>query len=87
MTAHLPYRKALVALAGVLGQALTLGMLHGTAANVAQLALAALTALGVYGVSNTEPADDGGEADLGLLLLVGCFVGVVLLLFGVRFDG
>lgn len=45
-------RKALIAVVGLVGQAVALGLLHGTALHVAQLVLAAGTALGVYGVPN-----------------------------------
>ena len=47
-------RKALVATAGLVGQLLALGLLHGTAEQAAQVVLAAATALGVYGVRNAS---------------------------------
>lgn len=49
------YRKALVAIAGVVAQAVALGVLNGTVLHWANVLLAVLTALGVYGVAN-EPA-------------------------------
>jgi hypothetical protein len=45
-------RKALVALGGALGEALSLGVLHGTVQSVAVVVLGALTALGVYHAPN-----------------------------------
>ena len=46
-------RKAVVALAAVAGEAVTLGLLHGTAQNVALLVIAGAGALGVYAIPNT----------------------------------
>ena len=46
---------------------------------------------GAYGLTfhlpyvSTKPTDERGAADVTLALLVGTFVGVVLLLFGIRF--
>lgn len=45
-------RKTAVAVAGLVGQLLALGLLHGTAEHVAQVVLAVATAAGVYGVTN-----------------------------------
>lgn len=84
--AHLAaYRKGVIALTGALGQAVSLGMLHGTAQNVAQLVLAALTALGVYGVANAQPTDVGtdgeaGAVEIGLLGLLLIIILIVLIL-------
>lgn len=49
-------RKAGVALVAVAGEALALGLLHGTAQNVAQLVIAAAAAIGVYAVPNKTGA-------------------------------
>ena len=46
-------RKAAVAVAA---EALALGLLHGTAQNIAQLIIAAAGAVGVYAVPNTPKA-------------------------------
>lgn len=46
------YRKALVALAGVLAQVIAVGVLDGQALHWANVALAVLTAAGVYQVPN-----------------------------------
>lgn len=48
-------RKAIVGVAGVAGQLLALGVLHGTAQHVAQVVVAVATAAGVYGVGNRRP--------------------------------
>ena len=45
-------RKAAVAVVAVAAEALALGLLHGTAQNIAQLVIAAATAVGVYVVPN-----------------------------------
>ena len=45
-------RKALVAVAAVAAEAISLGVLHGTAQNIAQLVIAAAGAIGVYAVPN-----------------------------------
>jgi hypothetical protein len=45
-------RKALVAVVAVAGEAVALGLLHGTAQNVALLIIAGGGALGVYAVPN-----------------------------------
>ena len=45
-------RKALVAVLGVLGQVIALGILHGTALHDVQVVVAALTAVSVYLVPN-----------------------------------
>lgn len=44
--------------------------------------------LGLTAASNVEPSPpaDQGQADVGLLLLVLTFIGVVLLLFGIQLD-
>lgn len=47
------YRKLIVALVGVVAQAVNLGLLHGTAESWATIVLAAATALGVYTAPNT----------------------------------
>ena len=47
-------RKALVAVVAVAGEALTLGLLHGTVQNIAQLVIAAAGAIGVYAVPNAR---------------------------------
>ena len=47
-------RKAAVAAVAVIGEALVLGLLHGTAQNIAQLVIAAAGAFGVYAIRN-EP--------------------------------
>lgn len=47
------FRKAQVALAGVVGQVVAAGVLHGTAQAWAQIVLAVVTAAGVYAVPNT----------------------------------
>ena len=47
-------RKATVAAVAVIGEALVLGLLHGTAQNIAQLVIAAAGAFGVYAIRN-EP--------------------------------
>jgi hypothetical protein len=49
-------RKAAVAVGGVVGQAVALGVLHGDALHWAQIVLAALTAVGVYQVPNSPAA-------------------------------
>jgi hypothetical protein len=49
-------RKFLVAVAGVAGQLVAVGLIHGQALHWTQVVLAAVTALGVYGVSNATPA-------------------------------
>ena len=75
------YRKALVALAGGLAYVANLGVLHGTAQVIVGAVLAALTAAGVYGVRNADPAaepGDQGAIDLGLIVSI--IVGVVLAL-------
>lgn len=51
-------RKGLTAAAGLVGQAIEINVLHGTALHWAQLALAAATTLGVYRVSNVDLPDD-----------------------------
>ena len=53
------YRKFLVALAGVLGQVVALGLVHGVALHWTQVALSALTALGVVATPNA--ADDSEQ--------------------------
>ena len=45
-------RKTLAAVAGVAAEAVALGILHGTALNVAQLIIAGATAAGVFVVPN-----------------------------------
>jgi len=50
-------RKGLAAVAGVAAEAVALGVLHGATLNIAQLIIAAATAVGVYAVPNApEPA-------------------------------
>jgi hypothetical protein len=49
------YRKALVALGGLVVQIIPALSLHGTAEKVAAIVLAALTALGVHAVPNDAP--------------------------------
>lgn len=49
------FRKGIVAVAGLLGQVIALGVLHGTALHWAQVALAAVTALGVVLATNDDP--------------------------------
>lgn len=49
-------RKALVVVVAVAGQAVTLGLLHGTAQNVALLLITGAAAVGVYAVPNTPKA-------------------------------
>jgi hypothetical protein len=51
------------------------------------IAAIVLGAFATWRVPNQDAAatDERGAADVGLMLLVGCFVGIVLLLFGVRF--
>jgi hypothetical protein len=49
-------RKAAVAVVAVAGEALALGLLHGTAQSIAQLVIAAAGAVGVYVVPNAKPA-------------------------------
>lgn len=61
MTVNMPAalaeaRKALVAVVGALGQALALGLLHGSAEHYASVAIAVATALGVHVVPNAAPA-------------------------------
>lgn len=48
-----PYRKFLVALAGLLGQIVSVGLMSGNVQHYATIALAILTALGVHQVENT----------------------------------
>lgn len=48
-------RKALVAVIGGLAEMVSLGLLHGTAENVALVIIAAATAGGVFGVGNADP--------------------------------
>lgn len=48
-------RKAVVALAGLAGQALAAGLVHGTAAKDLALGLAFATFAGIYAVPNTTP--------------------------------
>jgi len=57
------YRKGLVALVGVLGQLVTLGVLSGTALHVATVVLAVLTAAGVVGVTNADPLPEALPLD------------------------
>lgn len=47
-------RKALVAVAGLVGQVAALGLLHGSAQHIVQVVLGALAAVGVYAVPNTS---------------------------------
>lgn len=49
-------RKAAVAVLAVAGEALTLGLIHGTAQNITQLVIAAAAAVGVYAVPNKTGA-------------------------------
>jgi hypothetical protein len=49
-------RKALIALVGVVAQAVSLGVLHGTVLAYAQVVLALATAVGVYVVPNKAAA-------------------------------
>lgn len=49
-------RKALVAVIAVAGEALALGLLHGTAQNIAQLVIAGAGAIGVYALPNAPKA-------------------------------
>lgn len=79
MTWHLPYRKALIALVGVLGQAIALGLLHGTALSVAQLTVAGLTAAGVYSVPNVQVDKDADGGQISVVEL--CVIAVALILF------
>jgi hypothetical protein len=54
-------RKGAVAVAGLAGQIVALNLLHGTAEHVAQVVLAAATALAVFGVPNADkPAPPTG---------------------------
>ena len=54
---------------------------------VIALVSALVSGLAASNVSATAslPQDEAGQADVGLALLVGTFVGVLLLLFGIRF--
>ena len=85
-----PYAKSLIAaaVAGLasLQQALD-GDNHVTQSEWLAVVVATLVALGaVFYIPNKTPApDEGGQANVDLLLLVAIFVGVVLLLFGVNF--
>lgn len=54
MTRIAEIRKTLVALAGLITQAVALGVLHGEALHWAQLVLAALTAAGVFLAPNAD---------------------------------
>lgn len=56
MTGLKPYAKTVAAVLGVIAQAISLGLLHGRALNIAQIVLALATALGVYTVPNTPTA-------------------------------
>lgn len=49
-------RKFLVAAAGAIGAALTLGLLHGDAEHYATIAVAVITAIGTFVVPNATPA-------------------------------
>lgn len=55
------FRKGLVSVAGLLGQLIALGVLHGTALHWAQIILAALTAIGVVAASNAPPPLTEGD--------------------------
>lgn len=50
--------KTVVAVLGLIGQLVSLGLLHGTALHWAQIILAAATAAGVYVVPN-KPKPNG----------------------------
>jgi uncharacterized membrane protein YphA (DoxX/SURF4 family) len=49
-------RKALVAVAGVIGQLIALGLLTGPVLRYAAVGLSILTAAGIYSVPNADPA-------------------------------
>jgi hypothetical protein len=59
-------RKTLVAAAGLLAQAISVGVLHGTALHYAQIIEAALTAVLVYQVPNgtADALDELGDPPL-----------------------
>jgi hypothetical protein len=58
MTSYLAtIRKLLVALVGVVAQAVSLGVLSGRALEYAQIIIAVATALGVYVVGNADAPD------------------------------
>ena len=56
------YRKFFVALAGVLGQVVALGLVHGVALHWTQVALSALTALGVVATPNADTTEQDWTA-------------------------
>lgn len=47
-------KEELVVAAGLAGQAVDIGLVHGTAAHTIQVVLAALTVAGVYGVKQAK---------------------------------
>lgn len=51
-----PYRKAVVAVVGLIAQAVALGLVPAADVKYATALVAAATALGVYGVSNKPAA-------------------------------
>ena len=82
-------RKALVAVAGVVVQAVALGVLHGTALHYAQLFVALATAAGVYGVPNkpkTAPAPPAAK-DAGLTVVELCIIAILALVIVLVFFG
>lgn len=57
-------RKAAVAVAALAGEALSAGLLHGTAAHYVQVGLALLAAVGVYTVPNGSRLSGGVRAEI-----------------------
>lgn len=94
------YAKSLVAAVGAAATYLVSAFPNSPVAHWAGIAVAVLTAAGVFAVPNktaqqgAAPTDkfgaftgasDSGNADIGLLLLIWCSVALLLLLLGITF--
>ena len=85
-----PYAKAYAALIGSMCTAL-LGVYAadtevGKVLTVASILATTFATFQVKNAPEDVQPDEAGATDTGILLLVAIFVGVLLLLFGVRFD-
>jgi hypothetical protein len=78
-------RKAVVPAVGLLAQVVALGVLHGTALEVASAVLWAAAVAGVYGVPNAPKTTPAAPKDAGVtlveLLIIATLVLVVILVF------